>query len=183
METKGFFQFESIINVLVSAFSFIWIPMLCVYGHCKYFSSCTAVIDFRHQILTSKVYLRTVRFNTTLRLTYRPCSFLLWKRGDPIKLFLMVCRRVLHAALCTAGDPGGVPNGLSVPPIGRLGRGVRGLGRGLLTGDGVGLTPLSFILFLRLKSRQKHGYCILYPIRLASIIFGELISRRQLYHP
>ena len=27
-ETKGFFQFEIIINVLVSSFRFIWIPML-----------------------------------------------------------------------------------------------------------------------------------------------------------
>ena len=32
METKGFFQFESIITVSVSSFRFIWIPMLWVYG-------------------------------------------------------------------------------------------------------------------------------------------------------
>ena len=30
METKGFFQFEIIINVLGSSFRFIWIPMLWV---------------------------------------------------------------------------------------------------------------------------------------------------------
>ena len=30
--TKGFFQFEIIINVLVSSFWFIWIPMLWLYG-------------------------------------------------------------------------------------------------------------------------------------------------------
>ena len=33
METKGFFQFEIIINVLVSFFRFIWIHMSWVYGH------------------------------------------------------------------------------------------------------------------------------------------------------
>ena len=43
METKGFFQFESIINVLVS--SFIWIPMLWVHGHYKYVYSYSAGID------------------------------------------------------------------------------------------------------------------------------------------
>ena len=35
-ETKSFFQFEIIINminVLVSYFRFIWIPILWVYGH------------------------------------------------------------------------------------------------------------------------------------------------------
>ena len=30
---KGFFQFEIIINVLVSSFCFIYIPMLRVYGY------------------------------------------------------------------------------------------------------------------------------------------------------
>ena len=29
---KGFFQFEIIINALISSFRFIWIPMLWVYG-------------------------------------------------------------------------------------------------------------------------------------------------------
>ena len=33
LETKGFFQFEIIINISVSSFRFIWIPMLGVYGH------------------------------------------------------------------------------------------------------------------------------------------------------
>ena len=32
-EQRVFFQFEIIINVLVSSFWFIWIPMLRVYGH------------------------------------------------------------------------------------------------------------------------------------------------------
>ena len=49
METKGFFQFEIIINVLVSCLRFIWIPMLWVYGHYRYF--CSAGIHFRRQIL------------------------------------------------------------------------------------------------------------------------------------
>ena len=34
-----FFQFEIIINVLVSSFCFIWIPVLWVYGHYKYLNS------------------------------------------------------------------------------------------------------------------------------------------------
>ena len=36
---KVFFQFEIIINVLVSSSRFIWIPMLWVYGHWKYVDS------------------------------------------------------------------------------------------------------------------------------------------------
>ena len=32
-ETKLFFQFEIIVNVLVTSFRFIWIPMLWVYDH------------------------------------------------------------------------------------------------------------------------------------------------------
>ena len=28
-----FFQIENVINVLVSCFRSIWIPMLCIYGH------------------------------------------------------------------------------------------------------------------------------------------------------
>ena len=41
-----FFQFEIIINVLVSSFLVIWIPRLLVYAHYKYFSSFSAGIDF-----------------------------------------------------------------------------------------------------------------------------------------
>ena len=48
------FQFEIIINVLVSSFWFIWIPMLCVYGHYKYVYSNSAGIAFRRQNLTSE---------------------------------------------------------------------------------------------------------------------------------
>ena len=50
---KGYFQFEIIINVLVSSFQFIWIPMLWVYHHYKYAYSYSAGIDFRRQNLTS----------------------------------------------------------------------------------------------------------------------------------
>ena len=50
-ETKGFFQFQIIINVSVSSFRCIWIPMLLVYGHWKYFHSSSARIDFRRQNL------------------------------------------------------------------------------------------------------------------------------------
>ena len=53
METKGFFQFESIINVFVGSSRFILIPLLWVYDHYKYFYSYSAGIDFRRQSLTS----------------------------------------------------------------------------------------------------------------------------------
>ena len=56
-----FFQFEIIINVLVSSFCLIGIPVLCVYGHLEYVYSYGAWIDFRRQILTSKVDSRSVR--------------------------------------------------------------------------------------------------------------------------
>ena len=36
METKGFFQFEIIIHVLVSSLWFTWIPVLWVCGHYKF---------------------------------------------------------------------------------------------------------------------------------------------------
>ena len=61
METKGFFQFEIIMNVLVIFFRFIWIPMLSFYGPYKYVYSHSAGIDFRRPILTSKVDSRTVK--------------------------------------------------------------------------------------------------------------------------
>ena len=47
------FRFEIIINILVSVFRFIWIPMLWVYGHYKYLNSYSVGIDFRRQNLTS----------------------------------------------------------------------------------------------------------------------------------
>ena len=56
IETKGFFQFQIIINVLVSSFWFIWIPMLSwlwVYGYYEYFYSYSAGIDISRQDLTS----------------------------------------------------------------------------------------------------------------------------------
>ena len=42
---KGFFQFKIILIALVSYFRFIWIPMLWIYGHYKYFYSYSARID------------------------------------------------------------------------------------------------------------------------------------------
>ena len=53
METKGFSQFEISINVFVSSFRFIWIPMLCVCGYYEYLYSYSAWIDSRRQNLTS----------------------------------------------------------------------------------------------------------------------------------
>ena len=62
METKGFFQFETIINGLVSSFRFIWIPML--YVHYEYFIPFSSGIDFIRQDLTS-VYVRIWRIQTS----------------------------------------------------------------------------------------------------------------------
>ena len=72
METKVvFFQFEIIIYVLVSAsLEYLYICMLWVYGHYKYFYSFSAGIDLdvrsdvcRRQVLTSKVDPHAVRIN------------------------------------------------------------------------------------------------------------------------
>ena len=57
---KGFIQFEIITNVLVSSFWFIWIPMLWVYGHYKYFYSYSMGINFRRMNLTA-AYVRFSR--------------------------------------------------------------------------------------------------------------------------
>ena len=51
--SNGFNQFEIIIKVLDSSFWFIWIPMLWVYGHYRYFYSYSAGTDFSRQNLTS----------------------------------------------------------------------------------------------------------------------------------
>ena len=62
----GFFQFEIIINVLVSSSHFFWLPMLWVYGHYN-FIQCfimTRYYDvYRPQILTSKIGSRAERVN------------------------------------------------------------------------------------------------------------------------
>ena len=65
-----FTQFEIIFNVSVTSSRFIWIPMLWVYGHYKYFYSYSVGIYFsrRRQILTTKVYPRTVRVNSESRI-------------------------------------------------------------------------------------------------------------------
>ena len=63
MENNHFFQLEIIINVLVSYFRFIWIPILWVYDQYKYVYSYSAGIDFRRQNLTSKVDPHAVRVN------------------------------------------------------------------------------------------------------------------------
>ena len=48
-----FFQFESIINILVISFRFIWIPMLWVYAHYTIFNSFIAGVDFLRRNLAS----------------------------------------------------------------------------------------------------------------------------------
>ena len=52
--SKGFFQFKIIINVLVSSFWVIWIPMLWVYDLYKYFNSVSTGTVFIRQNLTSR---------------------------------------------------------------------------------------------------------------------------------
>ena len=52
-QPKFFFQFEIILNFLVSSFRFIWIPMLWFSGHYKYCNSFSAVIVLRCQNLMS----------------------------------------------------------------------------------------------------------------------------------
>ena len=52
-EEKGLFQLEFIINILVSFFWFIWIPMLWIYGHYKYYNSFSVGTVFIRQNLTS----------------------------------------------------------------------------------------------------------------------------------
>ena len=75
METKMcFFQFEIIINVLVSSLQFIWIPMLRVYGHYRYFIFFSAWIVFIRQNLTSTDG-RFWRIKTIPALKGSMCSF------------------------------------------------------------------------------------------------------------
>ena len=66
MKTKGFFQFEIIINVLVCSFRFIWIHMSSDYGHYNFgiFFSVSTVI--RRQNLTS-INVRFWRLKTVLK--------------------------------------------------------------------------------------------------------------------
>ena len=52
-EDQKVFEYNIIINVLVSYFCFIWIPMLWIYGHYNYFYSYSAGIDLRRQNLKS----------------------------------------------------------------------------------------------------------------------------------
>ena len=56
-----FIQFEVIINVLVSSFQFIWIPMLWVYVHYKYLNYFSAGIVFIH--VRQNLTYKDVRFS------------------------------------------------------------------------------------------------------------------------
>ena len=60
METKGFFKFESILYVLDSCF--IWISMLWVYGHYKYFNFSSVGADFiRHNLASTNFWLWRIK--------------------------------------------------------------------------------------------------------------------------
>lgn len=69
-----------------------------------------------------------------------PWSFLLWNRGEPRKLFLIVCSRDFHGVFWTPGEVGGVGLGLC--------DGVPRLCFGLSTGEPLGLLDdrLAFLL-------------------------------------
>ena len=91
-----FMKSLEIMTFLASSFRFIWIPMLWVYGHYKYFNSYSVGIDFvyRCQISMTKVYPRA---SSSARLAIpevvdRPC----WNRvesaywsGDSLKIFFL----------------------------------------------------------------------------------------------
>ena len=62
MEIKGFVQFEIVINVLVSSFWFIWIPVSWVYGQCKYLHSYSAGIEFM-DVKILKLWVAVARHN------------------------------------------------------------------------------------------------------------------------
>ena len=69
METKGLFQLEIIINVLIIIFCFMWIPMLWVYGQYNLFFR--AEIDFRRQILTFNVNPHAESVQPPINLSWR----------------------------------------------------------------------------------------------------------------
>ena len=82
METKRFFQFEIIKNGVDSSFLFIWIPMLWVYGHYKYFNFFSAWTAFKRHNLTS-ADIRFWRVKTVPALKgYQQysCSHDLWEK-------------------------------------------------------------------------------------------------------
>ena len=80
------FQLEIIINVFISSFWLIWIPMLWVYDYYKYFYSSGAAIDFSRQNLTS-VDVRFWRLNSS-----RPVSVKYNIQRAPILTSVITCR-------------------------------------------------------------------------------------------
>ena len=76
MEAKVFFQFEIIINDVVSFFRFIWIPMLWVYDNYEYLNSFTAGAVFIRLTFTD-VRLWRIKTVLALKLHY---SFLILSR-------------------------------------------------------------------------------------------------------
>ena len=69
------FQSEIIVNVLVSSFRFIWIPILWVYGQYNFFNSFSAEIVFKRQNLTSV----DVRFCKKMKPVRHPTKFPLFQ--------------------------------------------------------------------------------------------------------
>ena len=79
-----------------------------------------------------------------------PWSFLLWNRGEPRKLFLMVCRRDFQGVFCTPGDVGGVGLGLC--------DGVPRLCFGLRTGEPFGLLEDKLAFLLKYKTMKERYF-------------------------
>ena len=75
------FQFEIIINSLVSSFCFIWIPLLWVYGHYKYLHSYSAWVYFRRQNLTS-IDVRFWRLKSISTFTLKTLKYFCIYNGD-----------------------------------------------------------------------------------------------------
>ena len=75
--TKGFFQFENNINVLVGFFRLISIGHTCVYGHYIVFKFFSAGIDFRRQNLTPEDNPRAERVKYITPLYHR-LSIYIW---------------------------------------------------------------------------------------------------------
>ena len=86
METKGVFQFEISINVFFGSSRFMWIPIIWVCSHYKYFILTVRGSTFNdHQHLTSesdvhRVYPRTVRVEKAS--FHFANSLCLWKKDE-----------------------------------------------------------------------------------------------------
>ena len=73
METNGFFKLEIIINVLVSSFCFIWIPMVWVYGYYIF------LIFFSVQRLSLDVKIWRLYMSDSVQILFSGSVPLIWQ--------------------------------------------------------------------------------------------------------